>query len=243
MKAVIFAAGLGTRLYPLTKDKPKALVKIDDRTLLELAILRLQKFGINEFVINIHHFANDVLKYLKEKQYFNAKITISDESDLLLDTGGGLLNMKYHLLEDDFIIYNVDILSDIDLSAMLDFHQKTNSIATLAIRNRETRRYFLFDDNFQMRGWENINSNEIKYTSNLKTGLNRFAFSGIHIVNPKIFKYVFNDKVFSIISWYLDLAKTQKISGFDHSESFWLDAGKISTLNEMKRNIGNLKFL
>ena len=130
MKAVIFAAGLGTRLQPFTNNIPKALVKIDGRTLLELAITYLKNNGVNEFVINIHHFGDKILEYLEEQNNFGVKILISDERDILLDTGGGLMKMEEYLGCDDFIIFNVDILTDIDISAMLKFHQKTESLIT-----------------------------------------------------------------------------------------------------------------
>jgi NDP-sugar pyrophosphorylase family protein len=243
MKAVIFAAGFGTRLKPLTNEKPKALIKIHGHTLLELAIRQFQKFNINQFVINIHHFADQVAEYLNSHNNFGAEIILSDERQKLLDTGGGLIKMQKYLSDDDFLIMNVDILSSIDFTALMNFHRQSNSLATLAIRNRTTSRYLLFDDHFKLRGWKNKKTGEALYTSPLKNDLKAFAFSGIHAVSPEIFKYAPQQEVFSIVNWYLDLAKNHKLSGFLHNRDEWLDVGKLPVLEKAEKYIKHTHLL
>lgn len=241
MKAVIFAAGLGTRLKPLTNSKPKALVKIGEKTLLEHAIVYLKQFGIKEFVINIHHFGDLILRHIKDNDNFGVEIQISDERRKLLDTGGGLIKMENWLSDGPFLIYNVDILTDLNLDQMVKFHQTTNSLVTLAVRNRETSRYFLFDTNYQLSGWKNIKSGEMKLIAGKSEDLRPLAFSGIHVVSPEIFKYKPPEEIFSIVDWYLELAKNHKISGFGHDNSFWLDVGKISKIAAAETYIARLK--
>ena len=242
MKAVIFAAGLGTRLAPFTNDRPKALVKVDHRTLLELTITYLRQQGLNDFIINIHHHGQMIIDYLSQHNNFGVNIQISDERDTLLDTGGALKKMQNWLTED-FILFNVDILSNLDLKKMIRFHEKSNSIATVAVRDRSTSRYLLFDDDSILSGWTNIKTDEVKYSRTKTTDLKPLAFSGIHIISPKIFNYIPDDDVFSIIPWYLNVAKHQIISGYQHDEDFWLDVGKIPALEEAKRVIKNINFL
>ncbi|MFP4546489.1 MAG: NDP-sugar synthase [Fidelibacterota bacterium] len=230
MKAVIFAAGLGTRLQPLTNDKPKALVEIAGKTLLEHAINYLKKYGIQEFVINIHHFGDLVVEYLDRHNNFGVTIHISDERQQLLNTGGGLVKMEKWLANDPFIVYNVDIITDIDLDKMVAFHIRSKALATLAVRNRTTSRYLLFDDDNYLRGWKNMKTGETIYTCQNAGHLNAYAFSGVHVIDPAIFQYKHEEQIFSIIHWYLDLAKDNLISGYVHDDSFWLDVGKLSAL-------------
>lgn len=243
MKAVIFAAGLGTRLKPFTNNKPKALVKIDERPLLELAITYLKNNGFREFIINVHHFADQIIDFLKSKNNFDVDIIISDEREKLLDTGGGLVKMAKYLRDDDFLVYNVDILTNINLQTLVEYHKKSNALATIPVRDRQTNRYFLFDENMKMCGWTNVKTGEVKQTFDSTSEMKKLAFSCMHVINPRIFEYKPDDDVFSIIPWYLELSKNHLISGYQHDDDFWLDVGKISTLDEAKRTIGNLKFL
>lgn len=241
MKAVIFAAGLGTRLKSFTEKKPKALVEIAGHTLLELAITYLQRQGINEFIINIHHFGQLVLDYLEANHNFGAIIHISDERNQLLETGGGLVAMENWLKDAPFIIYNVDVLTEIDIIEMMAFFKKSDSLATLAVSERKSSRYLLFDNTHTLCGWKNVTTGEIK-SVNSENGIPKaFAFSGIHIVSPEIFQYKPSKKVFSIIHWYLELAKNHRFSGFNHSGTFWLDVGKVSALAEAEKYI--VKFM
>jgi len=158
MKAMILAAGLGTRLRPLTDTRPKALVEINGRTLLEIAAIRLAHFGVSEFIINVHHFAGMVFDYLKSKNNFGLRIELSREDDQLLDTGGGLKKAAWFFLEDSarldepFFLHNVDVISNIDLNAMLQFHKEHQALATLAVQSRESSRQLLFNDQLQLSG-------------------------------------------------------------------------------------------
>ncbi|MBN2279096.1 MAG: nucleotidyltransferase family protein [Candidatus Marinimicrobia bacterium] len=238
MKAVVLSAGLGTRLKPLTNNLPKALVKIGNQTLLERAVRYLQKFGIDEFVINIHHFGGQIMDFLEVNQNLGVKIHISDERDQLLDTGGGLVAMEEWLNDETFVIYNVDVLTEMDLQAMMNFHYLCGALATLAVSNRQSGRFLLFDDRHQLKGWLNTRTGEKRIMSESNDVLQPLAFSGIHIVEPEIFHFKPVDKVFSIIDWYLELAKYHQICGYDHTGSFWLDAGKLSVIEEATQYIG-----
>jgi NDP-sugar pyrophosphorylase family protein len=229
MKAMIFAAGKGTRLEHLTKHTPKALVKTGDITLLEHVIRKLKQAGVTEIIINVHHFYDQIIDFI-EKNNFGLKICFSIEEDALLDTGGGLKKASWFF--DDgkpFFIHNVDVISDINLQEMYDFHCKENAMATLAVRNRTTQRYFLFDKNNHLCGRENLKTNEciLLPDSPPKTELNRLAFSGIHIVSPQIFDYMPTKDIFPITELYLNISPC-KILAYQHDYGNWEDMGKIS---------------
>lgn len=241
MKAFILAAGLGTRLKPLTDTKPKALIEINGITLLELVINRLIKYGFNQIIINVHHHADQIIDFLKHKNYFGIGITISDERNLLLDTGGGLKKVS-HFFNDNqpFLIHNVDILSDINLIELYTYHFKQNAIATLAVQKRKSSRYFLFDDRNNLCGWENLNTLEKKLVCEPFGNLTQFAFSGIHIANTDIFNYMPSKDVFSIIDFYLSIASDKRITFYDHTNSYFLDLGKKENLSLAKNLIDKL---
>ncbi|MGB1243748.1 MAG: sugar phosphate nucleotidyltransferase, partial [Chitinophagales bacterium] len=164
MKAMIFAAGLGTRLRPLTNDKPKALVEVNGKPLLEIVILQLKRYGFRDIVVNVHYFAKQIIRFLEAKNNFGIHIQISDESDLLLETGGGLQKAKHFLCSDDepFLVHNVDILSDINLKALYQSHLEGSPLATLVVRNRKTSRYLLFDETNRLCGWKNVKTGEVR---------------------------------------------------------------------------------
>jgi len=230
---MIFAAGTGTRLKPLTDNIPKALIEVHNTPLLEHVINHLINAGVTDIIINVHYLAEQIIDFLKIKNNFGINICISDESDLLLDTGGGLLKASHFFNKtEDFIIYNVDILSDINLNDMLTYHINNKSLATLAVRNRETNRYFLFNTNLQLCGWKNIQTGYLIKTVEKDKDLIPLAFSGIHIVNAKIFDLIKETGMFSMTSAYLRLAKKNKITGYRHDSSQWFDIGKIETLKE-----------
>lgn len=232
MKAMIFAAGLGTRLQPLTNSIPKALVPFNNKPLLQHLIEKLVVEGFDKIIINTHHFSEQLIDFINIKNSFGIHISISDETGTLLDTGGGLIKASWFF--DDgkpFLVHNVDVVSNIDFSSLLKFHIENNAIATLAVRDRKTSRYLHFDDNNVLSGWENIKTGERLGHFNQEI-TRRFAFSGIHVIDPKIFKLINEEGKFSIINVYLNLANENKIVGFDHSEDLWMDVGNLTNLKK-----------
>jgi len=229
MKAMILAAGLGTRLRPLTDDRPKALVEIGDRTLLEITLHRLRAFGIHEVIINTHHFADMIAAYLKANHDFGMRIEISRE-ETLLDTGGGLKKASSFFLEDSsrldepLILHNVDVISTIDLGRMVGFHVENHALATLAVQERETFRYLLFDEQFQLCGRQSEEKTELIHP--LARPQAR-GFCGIHVISARIFSMMVEDGVFSIIPCYLRLAEQgERILGFRADKYYWRDLGR-----------------
>lgn len=239
MKAFILAAGLGTRLKPITDSKPKALVEINGIPLIELLIRKLINSGFNSIIINVHHFADQVVDFVKSKNSFGIEIQFSDERNLLLDTGGGLKNVRWFFNDDKpFLIHNVDALTDIDLFKMFNHHLKEKSIATLAVQKRISSRYFYFDEQATLCGWINEKSNEQKIVRESIGELKKFAFSGIQFAEPMIFDFMLSSKVFSLVDLYLSIASKQRITYFDHTDSLFLDLGKKENLIEAERIIG-----
>lgn len=235
MKAMLFAAGLGTRLKGFTANKPKALVEVNGKPLLYYAINYLKSYGITSIIINIHHYPDLIINYVKENNSFGINIEFSDERDMLLETGGGLLKAKHFFSDvDNFVVYNTDIYTTLNLDNAINMHSKTNSLATLVVRKRETSRYLLFSDDNLMCGWKNINTSEKIITRN-ETNFNSYAFSGIQILSTKIFELL-KDKEntkFSITKAYIELSKANKIMGFVDNSKYWIDAGKPETLAEL----------
>jgi len=227
MKAMILAAGLGTRLRPLTDNTPKALIEINGKTLLEHSIDHLKANGVGKAIINVHHFPDKIIAFLKKKKNFGMEIVISDERDELLDTGGGFKKASWFFnTEDPFVIRNVDILSDMDLIAMLEFQKKHGPLATLAVRNRETSRYMLFNERWELIGWTNVSSGERKLSRKDYKRMYPLAFSGIQILDPAIIPLITEEGKFSLIALYLRLSREQRICAFTDNDSFWFDAGK-----------------
>ena len=243
MRAMILAAGLGTRLKPLTDSTPKALVKINDHTLLELQINKLKSEGFDQIIVNVHHFGDVIKEYLKQNNFFNCSIEISDESEKLLDTGGGLKKAS-HFFPDGkpFLVYNVDILSNINLKKLMDFHLASKGIATLAIQDRESSRKFLFDKNKILYGWMNYKTGEKIITRDERSEFFAYSFSGVQIVDPKIFEYFPDKNVFSLIELYLIAAKKEKIFGYVHSEDEWIDFGKMENLSEAEKIFDKIRY-
>ncbi|MFV0531667.1 MAG: NDP-sugar synthase [Flavobacteriales bacterium] len=231
MKAMLFCAGLGTRLQPITHNIPKALVSVNGKTLLHRNIEYLNSYGVTDFVINIHHFGNKILEYLQKHKNFGMNIEISDEQNEVLETGGGLKKAEPFLSKEDFIVMNVDILTDMNLKKMMDFHQKEQPIATLAITDRESTRKLLFNQQKKLCGWCNKISGE-KVLSKPDNPLYEFAFSGIHIISPYFFKQMDRSDKHSIIDPYLKVAKNHSILGFEHSGGILIDVGKHETLQQ-----------
>jgi NDP-sugar pyrophosphorylase family protein len=235
MKAMIFAAGLGTRLKPFTENHPKALAVVNDKPLLQRNIEYLKGFGIHEFVINVHHFPKQILNFLKSHNNFNSTITISDETDFLLETGGGLKKASAHLKGNEpFVVMNVDMLTNLDIGNMIQFHKSHKSLATLAVTSRSTSRYFLFNDKNELCGWKNTKTGEEKIRKS-EAKLIQKAFSGIHIIEPKIFDLIKQEGKFSMVDVYLDLCSNHIISGFDHSQDHLIDVGKPESITEAEK--------
>ncbi len=233
--AMIFAAGLGTRLYPLTKDKPKALVEINGQTLLQTVIEKITAAGITDIVVNVHHFSQLVKDYLATHS-FEANIQISDETDCLLDTGGGLKFAEQLLKSADHILlHNVDILSNIDLNELIISHIRNESLATLAVKERPTSRYLIFDkETMQLCGWKNVKTGESLESRRTDNPL-QLAFSGIHVVSKEIFPMIPAGKKISMTPLYVEMAKTQNIHGYLHQQDQWMDVGKYEDVMKLAR--------
>ncbi len=246
MKAMILAAGLGTRLRPLTDDRPKALVEVAGHTLLEITLSRLREFGIREVVINVHHFADMVLDYLETNHNFGMRIEVSRE-DLLLDTGGGLKKAGYffledsHHLEEPFLLHNVDVISTVDFQRMVQFHTEKQALATLAVQRRQSSRYLLFDEQLQLRG------RRAEAHPSPKTGesvghprdqMEALAFCGIHVISPRLLGMMREDGAFSIIDCYLRLAaQGEKILAFRADKCYWRDVGRPDSLRQAAQEL------
>jgi len=246
MKAMILAAGLGTRLRPLTDDRPKALVEVAGRTLLEITLSRLRQFGVDEVIVNVHHFADMVVDYLTKNGNFGIRIEISRE-ELLLDTGGGLKKASWFFLEDSykldepFILHNVDVLSTIDLGSMLRFHAKQQALATLAVQQRETSRYLLFDEQARLSGRLSGKDQQAEFVnSSQQLQVQALAFSGIHVVSPRLLPLLTEEGAFSIITSYLRLAgQGQRILAFRADEYDWRDLGRMENLAQAEKDLKN----
>ncbi|MCK5846616.1 MAG: NTP transferase domain-containing protein [Bacteroidales bacterium] len=239
MQAMIFAAGLGTRLFPITKDKPKALAPFLDTTLLAYNLKYLAQQGITDFIINTHHFAEKIELYLEKNSNFGLNIRISYE-DILLDTAGGLAKArKYFSNEKSILLFNVDIITNINIAKLIDFHNNNNASATLAIRKRDTSRYFLFNKENELKGWINKNTKEVKSCTEDISEFEEYAFSGIHIINTELIKD-FKEVKQSITPFYLEKACDTKIVGYRHDSDYWIDCGKIDSLQLAEKHIRNL---
>ena len=222
---MIFAAGLGSRLKPWTDLHPKALAMVNGRTLLQRNIEYLQKQGINEMMVNVHHFAGQIISAVEKNEGWGSLVTISDETDIVLETGGGLKKASWFFAnEENFVVMNVDILTDMNLTKMIEQHQRVQPVATLAVSDRETSRYFLFDEQNILSGWENVKNGEKKTVRSAGT-LFRKAFSGIHVINTSLFPLMKQEGKFSIVDVYLDIAKENIISAYNSPLSKLIDVG------------------
>ena len=232
MKAMLFAAGLGTRLKPFTDHCPKALVEVNDKTLLEHNIRYLQRFGIYDVIINVHHFASQIEDVIFEHDAFGSEITISDERAELLETGGGLKKAaSFFSGEDSFVVMNVDVLTNLDLGKMISTHNNAESVATLAVMKRESSRHLLFDNHMCLCGWVNNKTNEER-VSRPGVPAQQYAFSGIQILSQSVLTDMpFNGK-FSLIDEYLYLAKTHVLKGYDHTGNIFIDVGKPESIEQ-----------
>ena len=241
MKAMILAAGLGTRLRPLTDDRPKALVEVGGYTLLEITLRRLRQFGVREVIVNVHHFADMVGDYLKKHDNFDMRIEISCE-EVLLDTGGALKKAAWFFLEgskhadEPFILHNVDVLSTIELARMVEFHRQNQALATLAVQERETSRYLLFDERNRLCGRKEARERAAETVRTPET--QALAFSGVHVMSPRLLSKLTECGVFSIITSYLRLAgEGEKIVGFRADEYYWRDLGTPENVEQAAEDV------
>jgi len=242
MKAMVLAAGLGTRLRPLTDDRPKALVEVAGHTLLEITLSRLRTFGIREVIVNVHHFADLVVAYLKANDNFGMRIEISRE-DVLLDTGGGLKKAGHFFLEasshpdEPFILHNVDVISAIDLRRMVQFHTDNQALATLAVQDRKTSRYLLFDGKLQLCGRRSGRDGKTELVRP-SAQMDALAFAGIHVISPRLIGMLVEEGTFSIITSYLRLASEgQKIMAFRADDYYWRDLGRPEDLKQAAQDL------
>ena len=233
---MIFAAGLGTRLQNETSVKPKALVDVGGKPLLKHAIEKLKAEGITEIVVNVHHFAELVISFL-ENHDFGIPVHVSDETEKLLDTGGGLKKAAcFFKNAEPVLVYNVDIISNMDIAQLVTEHRKSDALVTLAVRKRETQRYFKFDTEKRLVGWINKKTGETKISNSEHfEDATEMAYSGIHVFNPVMFSKMPETDSFSITDFYLELAKTQKIMGFYDDSDLWMDVGKPEELDTARK--------
>jgi len=223
---MLLAAGLGTRLKPWTDKHPKALAMVNGKSLLQRNIEYLQQYDIKEVIVNVHHFADRIIDEINKQKGWGSDIAISDETSEVLETGGGLKKAApYFIGEKNFLLMNADILTDLNLNNLIRQHEKSGDLATLAVSNRTSSRYFLFDEQQHLCGWENVHTGEEKITQPSET-LTPLAFSGIHCISAKIFPLIKQEGKFSMVEVYLDLSKTNNIGYFDHTGSKFIDVGK-----------------
>jgi NDP-sugar pyrophosphorylase family protein len=245
MKAMILAAGVGSRLRPLTDTCPKALIDINGVPILEIVLRRLINAGCTEVVINVFHLADMILDFLRAKNHFGIHIEISHETELL-DTGGGLKKVAGFFNDGQpFFMHNVDVLSNIDLNKMYRFHIENAGLATLAVQGRVTSRYFLFDEKGLLRGWESVKENRVEWATAPLASFQRLAFNGIHVISPEIFSKMHEQGGFSIIPTYLRLAgEGEKILAFRMDDYYWRDLGRLEKLEEARREMreGKIEF-
>jgi N-acetyl-alpha-D-muramate 1-phosphate uridylyltransferase len=235
MKAMLFAAGLGTRLKPFTNHHPKALVEINGKTLLERSIRYRQSAGIYEVVINVHHYAPQIEDMLIGHNGFGSTIAISDERNELLETGGGLKKAASFFNDDDtFVVMNVDVLTDLDLKKVIAAHRKNTAIATLAVMKRNSSRHFLFDDAMHLCGWTNNNTQERRISRDASP-LHPFAFSGVQVLSGTVLRNIPFEGKFSLVDLYLHLAKENNIMGYDHTGDVFIDVGKPGSVEEAEQ--------
>ena len=229
MKAMILAAGLGTRLKPWTDHHPKALAMVNGKSLLQRNIEYLQQYGVTDIIVNVHHFADQIIDAIDENNGWGSRVSISDESGEVLETGGGLKKASafFRQSADPFILMNADILTDLNLFEMIEYHRNSEALASLAIMKRESSRYLLFEENMKLCGWKNDKTGELKGEEGTP-----YAFSGIHLLSPELLPKIPFEGKFSMIDVYLHLCLNHKILGFEHTGGLLLDVGKPESLNK-----------
>lgn len=245
MRALVFAAGLGTRLKPLTDTMPKALVPVGGKPLLWHVVKKLESAGITDVVINVHHFADQIIDYVHSQDDFGIKVTFSDERDLLRETGGGIRHARKFLQGESFLVHNVDILSDLDLRWFMS-QARPDAISNVLVSDRKTKRYLLFDNDMRMVGWTNIQTGEVRspYPDLDPDKFRKLAFSGVHLISNRIFT-IFDDagwgERFPIMDFYIKECASHPIYGVLPGRLRMIDVGKIDTLDEAESFLINLK--
>jgi len=239
---MIFAAGLGTRLKPLTDSKPKALVTVNNRPMLEWVILRLIKYDIKNIIINVHHFAEQIIDFLRSRENFNIQIEISHESNLL-DTGGGLKKAEWFFEgEKDILVHNCDVFSDVDLKNIYLEHVSKDAAATLCVSKRQTSRYLLFNSDGTLCGWKSLRENKTLWAKNAVKKTDAFSFNGIHLLSGKLLKKFKAVDKYPIIPEYLRLAGENRICAYDASGDHWADLGKAENIENIHKKFNREYF-
>lgn len=238
MRAMVFAAGLGTRLGSYTLLQPKALVKLGDKSLLEWVLRKIARNGFNQVIINLHHYPEQIKSTLKGLNIPGLSIHYSDESDELLETGGGLKKASSFFPSEDkaFLIHNSDVISNVDLAKMMEFHYQSGAMVTLAVSRRDSSRVFYFDDNQSLCGWENRKTGALRMIGE-NVSCKPLAFSGIHIMSPEVLELLPSTKKFSLTDFYLDIAGQVKIKAYEHDANNWFDMGKESSFEQQAQYI------
>jgi MurNAc alpha-1-phosphate uridylyltransferase len=239
MKAMIFAAGLGKRLGSITKEIPKALLEINGKTVLHHAVEKLSESGFDEIIVNVHYFADMVEREIDRLRGKGFCLTVSDERKQLLETGGGLFNARWFFDDSPFLLYNADIITDLDLLALYKYHQERNSLVTLSVSDRDDERVFLIDNEGLVRGWRNRSTGETIMTGEKIINLKEVAFSGVHVVNPFIFMYM-KEGIYSLTTLYLELAADHKIQALKMDSGYWTDIGTPDDLEKVRKDFRDL---
>jgi MurNAc alpha-1-phosphate uridylyltransferase len=243
MRAMILAAGLGTRLRPLTDQIPKPLVRFQGKPLLEIIIDRLLFFGIEKIVVNIHHHSDQVVEFLRSRDYFKGKVVVSDETDRLMDTGGGVLKAR-ELLDngEPFILHNVDVYTNLDINKLVAAHQDDNALITIAVKKRMPSRSLLFDEQNCLSGWQNNKTGDQKIIREFKGDLTDYGNSCIYVINPEFFRLASSSEPVSLTDLYLDLARTYPVKGYIHNQDYWYNLGLYDTFLKAEAEVTSNKF-
>lgn len=238
MKAIIFAAGLGTRLGQMTAHQPKALVKLGEKPLLEWVIKKISREGFQQIIINLHHFPNQIREAVAQMDIPAAEISFSDESELLLETGGGLKKAAWFFAPDKepFLIHNSDVISQVNLKSMLEYHLQSGAGITVAVSPRNSHRSFLFNSHGRLCGWQNTQTNQQRISIPLDNP-RQLSFSGIHIMNPEILHMLPTKDRFSLTDFYLNVAPEVPIMAYEHAPDIWFDMGKESNYDILAEKI------
>jgi NDP-sugar pyrophosphorylase family protein len=239
MQALLLCAGLGTRLQHLTENTPKALVEVNGKPLIAWNLEKLKKAGFTKVIVNVHHFAQQIQDYLHAEDNFGLDIHISDETELLLNTGGAIKQaMSFIDPSEPLLVHNVDILTDLDLEEMMAAHRSSERVATLAVRTRKTSRYLMFEEeSMQLTGWTNITKGETRLSRITTLMVVNYGFSGVHIVDASLFDFFPEEASFSIIDVYLEAARTANVYAFPHEEDVWFDVGKPESIGLAERGM------